>query len=80
VCDLIKRKLGGKLDSNAVLHEDTMLEDLGLASLEAVDVVYSIEDRLQIELDCAKAAEVKTIGELVSLVNETVAQQAPGAR
>jgi acyl carrier protein len=49
-----------------------VLDDLGLSSLQISDIVFSLEERLGTEFDAANAAEVKTIGQLVQLANQTV--------
>lgn len=69
VADLIRKKLGGKLAPDAVLDENSVLDELGLSSLQTADIIYSIEDRLGTEFDPAEAADVKTVGELVTLAN-----------
>jgi long-chain acyl-CoA synthetase len=46
----------------------TSLEALGLSSLERVELMVALEDRLQTRVDEARFAEAKTIGELRALV------------
>jgi acyl carrier protein len=69
VCELIRKKLHGRLEEDVVLDENTVFAELGLSSLQLADIVYSIEDRLRIEFDTSRAAEVKTVGDLVRLAN-----------
>ncbi len=70
VCARIAKKLGGKANSYT-LNEDTAFESVGLSSLQIADIVYSIEDDLDIEFDESRAASVKTVGDLVKLAEET---------
>jgi acyl carrier protein len=69
VCDLIRTKLGGRLEPDFALDENTVFDELGLSSLQLADIVYTIEDRLRIEFDPSRAAGVKTVGDLVRLAN-----------
>src|SRR5215217_6426740 len=50
VCDLIVKKLGSKA-STLTLDADTVLDSVGLSSLQIADIVYTIEDQAGIELD-----------------------------
>ncbi|MFI8853423.1 acyl carrier protein [Streptomyces sp. 891-h] len=70
ICSRIAKKLGSKADSYT-LGADTAFDSVGLSSLQIADIVYSIEDDLEIEFDESKAAGVKTVGDLVRLVEET---------
>ena len=77
VCDLIRKKLGGKAAS-LELGADTVLDSIGLSSLQIADIVYTIEDDAEIELDPSQAANVKTVGDVVELVAATQAAAAAG--
>jgi acyl carrier protein len=70
VCALIEKKLGSKADG-LTLDENTAFDSVGLSSLQIADIVYTIEDEAEIELDPSQAADVKTVGDLVKLVEET---------
>lgn len=67
VCDLIRKKLGSKA-AGMSLGADTEFDSVGLSSLQIADVVYTIEDEAGIELDPSDAAEVKTVGQLIKVV------------
>ncbi|MFE5741702.1 acyl carrier protein [Streptomyces celluloflavus] len=70
VCVRIAKKLGSKANSYT-LDEDTAFDSVGLSSLQIADIVYTIEDDLEIEFDESKAASVKTVADLVKLAEET---------
>jgi acyl carrier protein len=72
VADLIRKEVRGKLPEGTELGADTGLEDLGLSSLQVSEIVFTLEEEHEIEFDAAKAADVKTIGQLVALGNETI--------
>ncbi|MEW1923100.1 acyl carrier protein [Streptomyces sp. NPDC088360] len=70
VCVRIAKKLGSKANSYT-LNEDTSFDSVGLSSLQIADIVYTIEDDLEIEFDESRAASVKTVADLVKLAEET---------
>ncbi|WP_369216959.1 acyl carrier protein [Streptomyces flavofungini] len=70
VCARIAKKLGSKAN-NYELGADTAFDSVGLSSLQIADIVYSIEDDLEIEFDESRAAGVKTVADLVRLAEET---------
>lgn len=76
VCEMVQKKLRGKNASEITLSEQTAFDELGLSSLQVADVVYGIEDQLGIEFDPSRAADIKTIGDLVNLANATAQVQA----
>ncbi|MEU7800546.1 acyl carrier protein [Micromonospora arborensis] len=69
IVDLINAKLGSHADHN--LDANSSLRDIGLSSLQTADIVFTIEDRLGIEFDAGRAADIATIGDLVELANST---------
>lgn len=69
---LVRKKLGSKLPADAVLDVDQTFEDIGLSSLQIADIVYSLEDRLNVRFDPADAADVHTIGDLIKFVNKSI--------
>ncbi|WP_405160286.1 acyl carrier protein [Nocardia sp. NBC_01499] len=73
----IKQKLKGHFPAGLVLTEDTPLEDLGMSSLQTAEVVFEIEEDYEIEFDPARAADVKTLGSLVALANDILAEKYP---
>ena len=48
--------------------KESTLEDLGLDSLSAMQLICELEDRLQVDL--GEIDHLKTIGELINRVNE----------
>jgi len=78
VCELIRKRQGGKVRPEE-LNGDTVFDELGLSSLQIADIVYTIEDRLGIEFDPARAADVKTVGDLVQLATEVALAPAADA-
>ncbi len=52
-------------------------EDLGLSSLELIELATAIEDRLGITVDDSAFSTVKTIGDVVEATRTLVAQGTP---
>ncbi|EEP70548.1 acyl carrier protein [Micromonospora sp. KC207] len=70
------RKAARRRGGDLVLTADSDLSELGLSSLEIADLVYGLEDSLDIVLDPAQAANVRTVGDLVALANAAAEQRA----
>jgi acyl carrier protein len=76
VCAKIRKTVRGRAADTLVIEEDSEFADLGLSSLQIADLVYGLEDSLGIVLDPARAADVRTVGDLVALANSTAANRA----
>ena len=50
------------------LSAGSVIEDLGLDSLEEVEVLLSLEERLGVELDQTELARCQTLGDLAALI------------
>ena len=79
VADLVRRELRRKLPDDAVLTEGTEVADLGLSSLQLSDIVFTLEERHDVEFDPARAAEIKTLGDVVAVANEAITAQTPAS-
>ena len=69
VAALIARFAGGR-----EVTATTALEDLGLSSLERVELMVALEDRLQTRVDESRFAAARTIGEVKALLAHPPAQ------
>lgn len=52
----------------AVLPEDRLYEDLGAESMDLVNLAVAIEDRYQIFIPEEELAELRTVGDVYTLV------------
>lgn len=68
----IREQRRGKLPDDMTIEASTLLEELGLSSLEVSEIVFTLEEEHGVEFDAAKAADVKTVGELVVIANEAL--------
>lgn len=68
------------LRENILIHSSDNLElDLGLDSLQRIELIVAIEKSFSIKLPEAFASEVQTVGELVLKIKEFMSGVAPGA-
>jgi acyl carrier protein len=67
VAALIREKLGRNLSAHAALDEDSALDELGMSSMESWDIIFTLEERLDVEFDPDEASAARTIGQLVAL-------------
>lgn len=74
LCDRIRASVRGRRGSELMIGEDTVLVDLGLSSLQIADLLFGLEDALQIEFDPTAAADVRTVGDLAALANAATAR------
>jgi|HubBroStandDraft_6_1064221.scaffolds.fasta_scaffold80980_3 acyl carrier protein len=48
---------------------DTRFEDVGFTSLDIAEMLFAIEDHLQMEIELIGDSRPETLGELIDLVN-----------
>jgi acyl carrier protein len=75
VLTLIKAQLRGKQSVDSIT-EDTRLSDLGLSSLQFANIVFTLEDENGVEFNPERAANARTLGDLIDLANSTLAEKA----
>ena len=71
---MVLEKVKAILSEQFDVEEDTITpgtsitEDLGADSLDVVDLLMSIEDEFEIEIPDGEVENIKTVGELVSYI------------
>jgi len=73
--EIMAARLG--LQVEQLVPEARLVEDLGLDSLDAVELAISVERKFDIEVPEEELTMIKTVGDMVSLV-ESRLPQAPG--
>ena len=70
VFEKIKAILAEQFDveEDKITPETNIAEDLGADSLDVVDLLMSIEDEFEIEIPDGEVENIKTVGELVSYI------------
>lgn len=56
---------GRQLES---LEADTLIEDLGLDSLDEVEILMTLEEKLDVVMDQTQVNSCRTLGELAELI------------
>lgn len=67
--ETLKNILGERIDVSNIKETD-LLTDLGLDSLDLVEVVLEIEEKLNIEFNSDQIASLKTIQDVLKLIEE----------
>ena len=67
ICDTLD------LPEEDVTMESALLEDLGADSLDAIDLIMSIEDEFEVELSDDVTENMKTVGDLVRFLEDNAA-------
>ncbi len=67
ILETVKEVLGEHLDMDtSAITEDTSLEELGIDSLETVEVLMELEDAFEIEIAAGEIG--KTVGSLIAYI------------
>ena len=68
VREIISKELN--LDPSKVTLEASLEHDLGADSLDAVEVIMALEDEFDIEISDDASQNIKTVGDIVSHIEE----------
>ncbi|KAI0348491.1 acyl carrier protein [Trametopsis cervina] len=60
-----------KVDQGKLTPTATFAEDLGLDSLDAVEVVMAVEEEFSIEIPDAEADDIKTVQQAIEYIEKT---------
>jgi len=72
VIETVKSILGNRVDVSK-LSENDSLTDIGLDSLDLVEVMLEIEDALHIEFSSEEIASLSTLKDVLDLINKKIA-------
>lgn len=61
------------IDEEKVTPESDIIRDLGLDSLDIVDMLMSVEETFGITIDDGDVAEMKTVADVVKFIEDNVA-------
>jgi len=73
--EIMAARLG--LPAEQLVPEARLVEDLGLDSLDAVELAISVERKFDIEVPAEELTKLKTVADMVALVQSRM-KQAPG--
>jgi acyl carrier protein len=68
ILETLKARLGAVTGSDAVTEQTDLVGDLGLDSLQVMELLMEMEDAFDISIPVNVMAEVRTVGELASAV------------
>lgn len=68
------------VDEAEVTPEASLTDDLGADSLDLVEMVMDCEERFSIEIQDEQADKVKTVQQLIDLVDQVRSQPVPAAK
>ena len=74
VFEKVRSILCDQLDvsEETVTMESSIAEDLGADSLDVVDLIMSLEDEFDLEVPDEQVENVKTVGDLVRFIEQSV--------
>jgi acyl carrier protein len=69
--DVVRRVLVNQLsvNENDVTPEASISDDLGADSLDAVELIMSLEEEFDLTIEATDAESLKTVGDVVSLID-----------
>ena len=65
---------GFELDLSQLTPEARIVDDLELDSLDAIDMLVFLEDKIKVKVDVEKFRTVKTLEDVYTIVHEVVSQ------
>jgi acyl carrier protein len=60
--------------SEELLRPETALADLGVDSLDALTILFAIEEKFRISIPDVRARSLRTLGDMIDVVEELVPQ------
>ena len=74
VLDKMKDILVEQLECNpeAITMESLLVDDLGADSLDAIDIVMSVEDTFKVEVPDEIIEKIETVGDIVNYIEDHI--------
>lgn len=70
VAELVAEQLG--IAKDTIKMESNIIEDLGADSLDIIEMLMTLEEEYGISIPDEKISQIKTVGEIVALIEESV--------
>jgi len=82
VFDKVKELISEQLDVKAddITEASNIQDDLGADSLDVVDLVMALEDEFDVEIPEDQVENIKTVGDIVKFIEDTMALRTPKHR
>lgn len=68
VKELVAEQLG--ISKDTITEESNIIEDLGADSLDVIEMLMTLEEEYGITIPDEKISQIKTIGQIVELIEE----------
>jgi acyl carrier protein len=75
VVPLVRKSMRGKKKKELPIDEHTQLRDLGLSSLQVVEIAMTLEETYGVEFQAMRAAEARTLGDLIAAGNAALRER-----
>ena len=74
VFEKLKKILAEQLDVDAdsITKDSLLIEDLGADSLDAIDIVMSVEDEFKIEVPDEIIEKIETVGDMLNYIENNI--------
>lgn len=60
------------VDANLITRESLLIEDLGADSLDAIDIVMSVEDEFKLEVPDEIIEKIETVGDILNFIENNI--------
>ena len=60
------------VDADSITKDSMLIEDLGADSLDAIDIVMSVEDEFQIEVPDEIIEKIETVGDMLNYIENNI--------
>ena len=70
ICELLQAVTEKDIQEEDVTLESRYLEDLGLTSIQLVDLVMAIEERFNVEIEDVDLAKLRTVGQTIDYLKQ----------
>ncbi len=67
---------GFEIPADKLKPEAHLFTELGLDSLDAVDMVVHLEEKIKLKVDAERMSQVRTLGDVYKLVEDLYAEKA----
>ena len=60
------------IDADSITKDSLLIEDLGADSLDAIDIVMSVEDEFKLEVPDEIIEKIETVGDMLNFIENNI--------
>ena len=60
------------VDADSITKDSMLIEDLGADSLDAIDIVMSVEDEFKIDVPDESIEKIETVGDMLNYIENNI--------